>query len=124
MRGMTSTGGSGSSRAAPGASRPWSTRLAPAVAARAGGGLVGWYRQRAGLRNDVLVRGFSFDGERFAATGEERLLNPPDEAEGGDEHAAAPYGLALAHVGDGVFLVVWSEGRSPDFRLRGRFVRP
>lgn len=96
----------------------------PAVAARAGGGLVGWYRQRAGLRNDVLVRGFSFDGERFAATGEERLLNPPDEAEGGDEHAAAPYGLALAHVGDGVFLVVWSEGRSPDFRLRGRFVRP
>jgi len=94
--------------------------VAPAVAAAPGGGLLAWYRIRSGFRSDLLVRGFAYDGYTFTATGPERVLNPAEEE---DEHAAAPYGIALAHLGEGVYLVIWSEGTSPRFRLRARFVR-
>ncbi len=66
------------------------------------------------------MRGFAYDGYTFTATGPERVLNPAEEE---DEHAAAPYGIALAHLGEGVYPVIWSEGTSPRFRLRARFVR-
>jgi len=93
----------------------------PSLAAAPGGGAVAWYRVRSGIRNDVWLQGFRRDGDRLSAVGEPLLVNAPDE-EG--DHAAPPiYGVALTHVGGGVFMLAWSEGASPAFRLVGRFVQ-
>lgn len=92
----------------------------PALATAPGGGVVAWYRVRSGIRNDVWLQAFRHSGSDLEAVGDPALMNPPDEA---GDHAAPPiYAIAATHVGDGTFLLVWSEGSSPAFRLFGRFV--
>jgi hypothetical protein len=93
----------------------------PAVAPGPGGGAVAWYRMRSGIRNDLYVQGFALDGATVTAAGSPLLLNPPDVYE---DHAAAPYQTTIAHVGGGVYFLAWSEGKSPAFRIKGRFVKP
>ena len=39
-----------------------------------------------------------------------------------DTPPAAPYRPAISHVGNDVFLIVWSQGISPEFELWGQFV--
>jgi hypothetical protein len=85
----------------------------PTVAAATGGGAVAWHRNVSGFRNQVLVRSFAFDGAAFAP-GVERVL---------DTENAGPYAPAITHIRDNVYFVVWSEGPSPDFCLKGRFVQ-
>jgi hypothetical protein len=92
----------------------------PTVVAREGGGVVAWYRVRSGIRNDLLVQGFTFDGKTLAKQGYETLLNP---AVGDVDHAAAPYAVAMTPIGGGTVFLAWSEGKSPAFRLVGRFIR-
>lgn len=71
----------------------------------AAGAAVAWFRNDSGIRNDLLLA---------TVGGDERLLASD----------VPPYQPALASVGDGVYLLVWSAGTSPDFRLVARFVRP
>ena len=85
-----------------------------AVAGPEGGALV-WYRLVSGIRNDVMAQRFIYDGEAFTAQGDAAQVN--DDGEFG-----APYAPAIAHVKDNVYFVVWSQGTSPAFRLKGRFV--
>lgn len=93
----------------------------PAVQAYAGGGALAWFRTRRGIRNDLIVRRFAYDGEAFSPASDELVVNPEAPS---DDHAAAPYAPALVEVGGGVLLVIWSEGVSPDFRLMARFLQP
>ena len=88
----------------------------PVIAAGPGGGVVAWYRVRSGIRNDVMVQGFAYDEEGFVALGTPTALTAS-----GDEHAAPPYWPAIAHVGDGRYLVLWAEGANPAFYVAARF---
>ncbi len=72
-----------------------------------------WFRLVSGTRNEVVVTRVDGVGTDALVAGEELLL--PDAE-------AAPYPLSLTHVGQGVYLVVWSQGQSPDFVIYGRFV--
>ena len=93
----------------------------PTVVAVDGGGAVAWFRIRAGIRDDVLIQAFAFDGPSLKKVRAETLLNP---AETGNDHAAGPYQAAMTPVGGGLYFLAWSEGVSPAFRLVGRFVKP
>jgi hypothetical protein len=76
------------------------------------GGVVVYYRNVSGLNNRVIAQAFSFDGESFDV-GEEIVVS---------EGPAAPYPPALTHIGATIYFMAWSQGESPDFRLKGRFV--
>ena len=77
------------------------------------GGYVLWYRMIAGTKNDLLLQRFTWDGIEFEKIGVETQLNG---------EPAAPYPAAATHLGDGYLFTTWSEGTSPDFVLKGRFV--
>ena len=75
---------------------------------------VAWYRNLGGLENDLLVRVFEETGGGVPHWwGESTVVNPVP---------AAPYPPAIVAIPGGFFLT-WSDGDSPDFRLKGRFVR-
>jgi hypothetical protein len=78
-----------------------------------GGGYAVWYRMIAGSKNDLMLQRFIWDGFAFQKIGVEAELN---------SEPAAPYPAAAVHLGDGYLFVTWSEGTSPDFVLKGRFV--
>ena len=84
----------------------------PVIATEVGGGAVAYYRNISGIRNELIVQGFSYDGAEFA-------LDP--EVTGAPE--AVLYAPAIASVGDRVYFIAWSEGTSPDFYIKGRFIR-
>ncbi len=86
----------------------------PAVAASPTGGAVAWYRIISGIKNNVLVQGFSNENGVLTPLGLPVFVN---------DSPAAPYPLSLVHIAGDLFFVAWSEGTSPDFRLRGRFFR-
>lgn len=89
------------------------------VAVGPAGAAVTWMRVRSGIKNDIRFQALSLAGTSPAASGDEVAINP---AEAQDEHAAAPYGVAMAGVQD-AFVLVWAEGKSPAFRLKARFVK-
>ena len=84
----------------------------PTVAAAGGGGAVAYYRNVSGIRNQVVVQPFTYDGASFTLGNEELL----------DTESAAPYGAAITHVRDNIYFVAWSAGASPDLFIEGRFV--
>jgi len=87
----------------------------PGVVVGPDGGALVWYRIISGIRNDVMTQGFEYDGQDFVAHGSAVQVN--NEGEFG-----APYAPAIAHVKDNIYFIVWSQGVSPAFRLKGRFV--
>jgi len=87
----------------------------PGAAVGPEGGALVWYRLISGIRNDVMAQRFSVDGSSLTVQGS--ALQANDEGEFG-----APYAPAIAHVKDNIYLVVWSQGTSPAFRLMGRFL--
>lgn len=87
----------------------------PALALSGGGGVVAWYRHLGGARNEVFVAGLQ-DVGTGNPTADAGMQIPEAEA--------APYPLAITAVGEGTYLVAWSQGDNPDFIVRGRFVRP
>lgn len=87
----------------------------PTIAPAPGGGAVAWFRNVSGYRNGLRVQAFTaVDGSYGSGT--EWTMEGVEEA--------LPYAPALTHVGDGTYFLAWSEGASPDIRLRARFVRP
>ncbi len=113
-RDIVLTAGDGFTVGAPSASFGGLGRLdhSPTVAAGVGGGAVAYYRNVSGIRNQVVVQPFTFDGASFTL-GSEQLL---------DTESAAPYGAAITHVRDNIYFVAWSAGASPELYLEGRFV--
>lgn len=86
----------------------------PKVAATQGGGAVVWYRNVSGLRNELWIQRFTFDGASFS-------LSTPDLATG---EWVPPYPPAITHIRDDIYFVAWSQGTSPDFRIMGAFLEP
>lgn len=78
-----------------------------------GGGYALWYRMISGSKHDLMLQHFVWDGLSFEKLGVEVQLN---------DGPAAPYPAAAVHLGDGYLFAAWSEGTSPDFVLKGRFV--
>ncbi len=95
---------------------------APALAADpdGDGGLLVWFRTRSGIYNDVWAQRFRAGDEGPTADGEPLLLNPPDEA--ADHAAISVYGAGITALPGDVWVVVWVEGRNPDFDVRARFL--
>jgi hypothetical protein len=90
----------------------WELDHSPVVACHSGGGgVVVFYRNVSGLDNRVIAQPFSYDGSTFEL-GTEVVVS---------EGPAAPYQPAVTHIGEDVYFAAWSEGQSPDFRLKGRF---
>ncbi len=85
----------------------------PQLAVRPGGGAVAWFRQLSGIRQEIFVHSFAYDGESFEA-GEEFQVPT--------EQPAALYAPAFVHLGEGIYFLSWAEGISPDFRLKGRLI--
>lgn len=85
----------------------------PTVAAGPGGGAIAWYKNISGIRNDMFVQAFRFDGATFTIDWDVQVPGGP----------MAPYAPAITHVKDNVYFVAWSEGTSPDFTLKGRFMQ-
>lgn len=104
------------------AGAPRAEDFAPALAAApdGDGGLLVWFRARSGYAGDVWAQRFRADADGPVADGEPQLLNPPDAE--GDHDALVPYGAGVVALPDDVWVVVWVEGRNPDFRLRARFL--
>jgi hypothetical protein len=87
--------------------------VAPVLVPHARNGRLGvvWYRIQSGIRNDIFRHDLPSDvGEWSNAVGTQVSLDEP----------AAPYSPVMIEAGDGWFLA-WSSGRSPDFRVLGRF---
>jgi hypothetical protein len=85
----------------------------PAVVPLASGPAAAWYENAGGIKNALLV-------QRCAA--QEGALVPvgsPAELNGA---LAAPYAPAAIRIGPEILFVAWSEGTSPDFVMRGRFL--
>ncbi len=88
----------------------------PALSLGVSGGGVAWYQVHSGIKNNVFAQGF-VEGEN-GVTGNGVSVQVNDESGYG-----APYALANTHVAEDYYLVVWSQGISPDFKLFGRFVK-
>lgn len=89
----------------------WETDHSPSIAGGGSGGVVAFYRNISGLRNEVYIQPFTFSGENIVIE-QERLIS---------QGPAAPYGTALTYLGDGFYFLAWSQGISPDFRIVGMF---
>lgn len=89
------------------------TEHTPALVATAGGGAVLLHRVISGIQNEVSLVPFHLDADAPVADPEVSLARA---------RPAGPYPLGLAAVADAVWLATWSDGTSPAFRLRGRFV--
>lgn len=87
--------------------------FSPRVVLTGGGGVVAWYRNVAGLENELVMQPFT-DAGGAVTLGEEIIVS--------GDRPAAPYPPAVTEIADGLGLVVWSSGTSPDLRLYGRFV--
>jgi hypothetical protein len=83
------------------------------VVAAPGGGVVFWYRNISGFRNELYAAAFADDGA--ALTPSPTVLITPGPV--------PPYGVAATHVDGELYFVAWSAGTSPDFRLQGMFTR-
>jgi hypothetical protein len=68
-----------------------------------------WFRHISGFRNELWSGAVGGDSEPVKID-----VSGP----------VAPYESTLVGVGDGAFFTLWSEGESPDFILRGTFLRP
>lgn len=84
------------------------------VVATATGGAVLWYRLISGIRQDVYVQAFTDTDGTLALVGTPQKINV---------NYAVVYAPLFISVGDGAFFAAWSEGTSPKFRLKGRFLR-
>ena len=60
----------------------------------------------------LIAQRFTYDGSTFTV-GEEVEIAAA---------AAAPYAPAFAHVSGDVYVAAWSEGTSPDPRVKARYV--
>ena len=86
----------------------------PTVVSVPGGGAIVWYTQISGIKNNVMFQEFTENTERNPEmSGSSVKLNT---------NPVAPYAPAIAALPNGYF-VAWSEGKSPDFRINGVFVR-
>ena len=88
----------------------------PIVAQGESGGAVAWYRMISGIKSSVFVQRFDFDGEAFSTPGDPVRVN--------DGAAAGYFPTSITHIADNIYFIVWSEGNSPDFRVKARFVSP
>ena len=86
--------------------------FAPRVVPGPGGGAVFWYRNISGFSNQFLAQSFTFDGSDFVS-GAQRAVTTS---------TVPPYAPAAAHVDGDVYVVAWSEGASPAFRIKLAFV--
>ncbi|MCB9523441.1 MAG: hypothetical protein H6702_08660 [Myxococcales bacterium] len=89
------------------------TSTSPGVASGPGGGVVGWFRLDRGIRSTPFWQAFDATGVPQDVPRQIPTAEP-----------AAPYPMALTHVGDGRYFIGWSQGVSPAFLGMGRFVRP
>ncbi len=86
----------------------------PSVAREPDGGAVFHFRVISGSRSQVVFVPFGLEGG-VINRGAERVIETTDPA--------AAYEPTLAVIEPGLYFLAWSEGRSPDLRLHGRFVR-
>lgn len=86
---------------------------APRVVAKPGGGVVFWYRNVSGYRNQFLAQGFAFDGSVFN-TADQRSVTDAE---------VPPYAPAATYLFDDYYAVAWSEGSSPAYRVKMSLVQ-
>lgn len=85
----------------------------PVVAPGPQGGAIVWFANQSGLKNKLLFQRFSWDGVYLESVGSPEQLN---------EAGAPPYQPTLVHLAGDVYFAAWSEGSSPDFMVRGKFL--
>lgn len=89
--------------------------IQPALARVGDRGVLAWFRRVQGNRSAIYVQRVKLDDGVVLEGAPEQV---PLEGD------AAPYPMALTALGDGRIAMVWSEGVSPDFRLRVRYLVP
>lgn len=85
----------------------------PMVVASDEGALVAWMRVISGYRAELVVQPVHLEDGAIVAGMEQTL---------GTETPVAPYLPGLTWLCDDVWFVVWVEGNSPDYVVKGRFV--
>ena len=87
----------------------------PALAVGSEGQLgMAWYRNIRGIQNEVFVGRVDVDSAGAVSVRGEAMIET--------DTPAGFYTLGLTHVGEDTFFVVWSEGVSPDYVIKARFV--
>lgn len=89
--------------------------LQPAVAQRGAVGMAAWFRRIRGNRASLWTRPLDLT-DRLRASGPARAI--PSDTD------AAPYPMAVAPLSDGRFVVVWTGGEPPAYRIFMRAVAP
>lgn len=84
----------------------------PRIVAGIDGGSVFWYRNISGFRNQFMGQSFHYDGSSFTLGTPRAVCNAE----------VPPYAPAAAHVDDDIYVIAWSEGVSPAFRIKMAFV--
>lgn len=77
-----------------------------------GGGAVVWYRNVAGLKNNLMGQTFEYADGLFSVNQSSKQINV---------NYAAPYAPAVTHLGDRFYFFAWSEGDNPKYRVWGTF---
>ena len=98
-----------------GTTNPYS--LAPAVGMNSDTeGVVAYITTRRPPFGDVTYNRFEIDENGdYTIVGGSPLINT--------EKAVGIYGVNMARIADGEFMIVWSEGTNPDFKVRGQLVK-
>jgi len=86
--------------------------FAPRIAIGESSAAVAYYRVNAGQFGALIVQRFTYDGAAFTIGDEVEVTAA----------AAAPYPPAFAHVSGDIYVAAWSEGTSPNLRMKARFV--
>jgi hypothetical protein len=89
--------------------------IQPAMAVQGDVGMLAWFRRIQGNRAAVWTQRLDLSA---GVTG----VGEPVQIE--TDAPAAPYPMALTALSDGRFAIVWTEGESPAFRARLRFLEP
>lgn len=90
--------------------------LTPKLAVGPSGGLAAWLEPGIGYAAEIRVQGFSATGSAMQRSGP--AITIPTDAP-----AIAPYGIDVAHIQDGVYMVTWTEGPVSDLQVKWRLLR-
>lgn len=89
--------------------------IQPALAAQGDSARVAWFRRVQGNRAAVWT-------QRLDLTAGLDALGEPTQIE--TISPAAPYPMALAALADGRYVIAWTEGEAPAYRIKLRFLEP
>ncbi len=89
-----------------------------------GGGALAWYHAAAGvLKDEVVVRPFTYTASGGVSAGTATTLPLYDST---NDYAHYPDAPSIVHLGAGVYFVTWSEGpaNGGQSHVYGRFIQP